>query len=103
MSHIQWHNKTLGNPIMAGIIPRMVSWMPKMLDPPVSYTKSYTFNATFDTRYLAMITRGMTAKTFLSLLEQGNLVVIVYTTDQPWGALQGPLICKADCKSHTGY
>ncbi|GLI69947.1 hypothetical protein VaNZ11_014686 [Volvox africanus] len=103
MSHIRLRNMTLGNPIIAGILPRMVSWIPKMLDPPVSFTNSYTFNATFDARYLKMIRSDMTANTFLSLLGQGSLYVSVSTTGQPGGALQGPLICKGDCKSHTGY
>ncbi|EFJ48082.1 hypothetical protein VOLCADRAFT_91290 [Volvox carteri f. nagariensis] len=83
MAHIHLNDSSRSNPVIAGLLPRMNSWLPKQLNPPVSYDKPYTFNIAFDARYLAMVTSDMTAETFLSLLKQGQLFVNVHTVAQP--------------------
>ncbi|GLC46222.1 hypothetical protein PLESTB_001537000 [Pleodorina starrii] len=95
-------NSAQGNPIIAAILPRMNGPTPVLLNPPVSYKGPFTFNATFGQDDLAAITRGMTAKKFLSLLKDGRIFVNVHTVQQPGGALQGILDCKGDCKPKLG-
>ncbi len=94
MCYIPQTNASAGNPVILGLLPRLMTKSLALLDPPVSYRGTFWWITKFNANALAS---GYSPESFFMLLRAGLLYVNVHTVAYPGGAVRGNLTCKPPC------